>query len=42
MARVAPHVVVLAHILHEGGVQHDVILGTEGEGGGVGLEIGGN
>ena len=29
VARVAPHVVVLAHILHEGGVQHDVILGTE-------------
>ena len=29
VARVAPHVVVLAPILHEGGVQHDVILGTE-------------
>ena len=42
VAKVTKHVTVLAHTLHEGDVQHGVILGTEGEGGGVGLEVSGN
>ena len=41
-ARVIPLVGVPARNLHEGGVQHDASLGGEGEGDGVGLEVGGN
>ncbi len=38
----APHVVVPARNLREGGAQHDASLGIEGEGDGVGLEAGEN
>ena len=40
-ARTAPHAVVPAHNRCEGGAQHDASLGTEGEGDGGGLEVGG-
>ena len=41
VARAVLLATVPAHNLHEGGVQHAVILGSKGEGDGVGLEVGG-
>ncbi len=40
-ARAALHGVVPAHNLYEGGAQPDASLGSEGEGDGGGLEVGG-